>query len=75
MTGDIRCRKCERLLGIAEKGQFVNKHGRQVIRTDHAVVVCPRCGKENRISSGEEQMLQAVEVQEAGKRSALTDLA
>lgn len=47
MGSEIRCGRCGRLLGKLEKGIFVNKHGRQIIRAERAVVTCPKCGAEN----------------------------
>lgn len=46
---EVRCKGCGRLLGVVDqRGIFENKHGRQVIRAERAVVVCPKCGVENR---------------------------
>lgn len=46
---EVRCRRCRRLLGRMENGMFVNKHGRQIIKAERAVVLCPKCGMENTI--------------------------
>lgn len=40
----VKCRRCGRLLGILESGEFVNKHGKQIIRAERADISCPRCG-------------------------------
>lgn len=47
----VRCKACGRLLGVVQGGMFENKHGRQVIRTERALVVCPKCGENNAINA------------------------
>lgn len=41
---EVRCRRCGRLLGVMDGGEFVNKHGKQIIRAERAAISCPRCG-------------------------------
>mgnify|MGYP002544700004 CR=1 FL=1 len=43
---EVRCAGCGKLLGKWRRNVFENKRGRQVIRTERAVVVCPKCGRE-----------------------------
>lgn len=49
MTREVRCKGCGRLLGVVKNGIFENKHGRQIIRAERALVVCPKCGRENSV--------------------------
>lgn len=47
----VRCGGCGRLLGVIRHGQFINKYGPQVIRTERAAVTCPKCGAENAVDA------------------------
>ena len=47
MEREVRCSGCGRLLGKIRNGIFENKHGRQIIRAERAIVTCPKCGMEN----------------------------
>lgn len=51
MACEVRCKGCGRLLGVVKNGIFENKHGRQIIRAERAVVFCPKCGSENATGS------------------------
>ena len=49
MVRKVRCRRCKKLIGICENGMFENKHGRQVIWAERAIVLCPKCGEKNQV--------------------------
>ena len=51
MEQEVRCGCCGRLLGVIRNGQFINKFGPQVIRTERAAVTCPKCGAENTVEA------------------------
>ena len=51
MEQEVRCGCCGRLLGVIRNGQFINKFGPQVIRTERAAVTCPKCGAENTVDA------------------------
>lgn len=52
MGDRVYCQKCHRLLGkIGKDGIFENKHGRQIIRAERAVLTCPKCGEVRRIGT------------------------
>lgn len=51
----VQCKNCGRKLGkMTDKGMFENKHGRQIIRAEQAIVTCPKCGTETRIWKNED---------------------
>ena len=47
--GEVRCKKCGRLLGVVRRGLFENKYGKQIIRAERAEVTCPRCEEINKV--------------------------
>lgn len=51
----VKCCRCGRLLGVMEGGEFVNKHGKQIIRAERADISCPRCGAVTHAGGAEER--------------------